>query len=53
MTTLVVHCGGKATFGMPSNMGSVVSVPLDMGSVVSVPSGIGPRRRKPGATTLI
>ena len=53
MTTLVVHCGGVATFGMPSNMGSVVNVPLDMGSVVSVPFGIGPGRRKPRVATLI
>ena len=53
MTTLVVHCGGEATFGMPSNMGSVVSLPLDMGSVVSVPFGIGPGRRKPRVATLI
>ena len=43
MTTLVVHCGGVATFGMPSNMGSVVSVPF----------GIGPGRRKPRVATLI
>ena len=53
MTTLVVHCGGEATFGMPSNMGSMVSVPFDIGSVVNVPSGTGPGRRKPRAATLI
>ena len=43
VATPVVCCGGKATFGMPSGMGSVVSVP----------SGTGPMRRKPGAATLI
>ena len=37
------RCKGGATFGMPSSMGSVVSVP----------SGIGPAVRKPGAVTLI
>ena len=47
------RCKGGATFGMLSNMGSVVSVPSGIGSVVSVPSGIGPAVRKPGAVTLI
>ena len=42
MTTPVVCCDGRATFGIPSGIGSVVSVP----------SGIGPHMRNLGAATL-
>ena len=43
MASPIVCCGGKATYSMPSSMGSVVSVP----------SGIELVMRKPGAATLI
>ena len=43
VATPVVYCGGKATFGMPSGMGSVASVPF----------GTRPMRRNPRAATLI
>ena len=42
VTTLVVCCDGRVTFGIPSGIGSVVSVP----------SGIGPLMRNLGAVTL-
>ena len=38
-----VCCGGKATLGMPSGMGSVVNIPF----------GTGPESRNLGAATLI
>ena len=43
VATPVVYDSGETTFGMPSGMGSVVSVP----------SRIGPESRKPGAAMLI
>ena len=43
MATPVVYDSGETTFGMPSGIGLVVSMPF----------GIGPKSRKPGATTLI
>ena len=43
MASSVVYYGGRATFGMPSGIGLVVSMPF----------GIGPMVRKPGASTLI
>ena len=43
MAIPVVYYDGEATFGMPS----------DIVSVVSVPSRTGLERRKPGVTTLI
>ena len=43
VATTVVYGGGENTFGMPSGMGSVVSVP----------SGTGLGSRKLGAATLI
>ena len=43
MASLVVGYGGRATFGMP----------LGMGSVVSIPSRISPVMRKPGVAMLI
>ena len=41
--TPTTYCIGKVTFGMPSKMGSVVSVP----------SGIGLEIKKPGVATLV
>ena len=43
MASPVVYCGGRATFGMLSGIGSVVSVPSGIGLVV----------RKPGVAMLI
>ena len=43
MASPVVYCGGRATFGMPSGIGLVVSMP----------SGIGPMVRKLGVAMLI
>ena len=43
MASLVVGCGGRATFSMP----------LGMVSVVSIPSGISLVMRKPGVAMLI